>query len=90
MDSQKLDAILHEPCSYHGSACVSKWPQKQSISEHLISKNFLGEHPRPPQALHAYACIHTIRHTCNPPLKNPGYGPKVVPQRGGWAYFQEL
>ena len=44
----------------------------EAISEHLISKNFLGEHaPRPP-----YSCmLMQIRHPCNPPSKNPGYGP---------------
>ena len=47
VDSQKLDAILREPCSYYGSASVSKMASV-AISEHLI---FLGEHaPRPPQS----------------------------------------
>ena len=32
MVGQKLDAILREPCSYYGSASISKWPQKQSQS----------------------------------------------------------
>ena len=32
MDSQKLDAILREPCSYYGSVSVPKWPQKQCQS----------------------------------------------------------
>ena len=32
MDSQKLDAIRSEPCSYYGFASVPKWPQKQSQS----------------------------------------------------------
>ena len=35
--------------SYYGSAFVQKWPHAEETSEHLISKNFLGEHPpRPP------------------------------------------
>ena len=42
MHSQKLDAKLCEPFSYYDSACVPKWPQKQS------QRNFLGKHtPRP-------------------------------------------
>ena len=53
----------------------------EAISEHLIFKNFLGEHPpRPPLVLHAclliFAYIH-IRHPRNPPSKNPGYGPDL-------------
>ena len=32
VDSQKLDAMLREPCSYYSSASVPKWPQKQSQS----------------------------------------------------------
>ena len=32
VDSQKLDVILHEPCSYYGSASVWNWSQKQSQS----------------------------------------------------------
>ena len=45
----------------------------EAISQHLISKNFLGEHaPRPPSLvcfnMHVY--IH-IRHPCNPPCGGP-------------------
>ena len=72
MDSQKLDAILREPCSYYGSVCPKM--ASEAISEHLISKNFLGEHsPRPPQScmlIHAYI---QIRLPHNPPSTNPGY-----------------
>ena len=54
----------------------------EATSEHLVSKNFLGEHPpRPPLVLPAclfiYAYIH-IRHRRNPPSKNPGYGPDHI------------
>ena len=44
----------------------------KAISEHLISKKSLGEHaPRS----HSCACIRVITRPCNPPSKNPGYGP---------------
>ena len=53
----------------------------EAISEHLISKNFLGEHPpRPPSLaslLLTNAYLH-IRHQCNPPSKNPCYGPDLL------------
>ena len=47
----------------------------EAISEHLISKNFLEEYaPRPP-----YSCMHMqIKHPCNPPSTNPGYGPAYI------------
>ena len=32
LDSQKLDTILREPCSYYSSASAPKRPQKQSQS----------------------------------------------------------
>ena len=71
LDSQKLNGILCEPCSYY---CYKMAPE--AIPKHLISKNFLGGAcPQTPLVLHPYACIHATRHPCNPPSKNPGYGP---------------
>ena len=51
MESQKLEAIFCESCSYYGSASVPEMAS-EAISEHLLSKKFLGEH-----ALHTYVCI---------------------------------
>ena len=57
--------------------CFCPKMASQAISEHFISKTFLGDHaPRPPQfcmLMHTY--IH-IRHPCNSPSENPGYGPQ--------------
>ena len=67
MDSPKLDALLYKPCSnsYYGSASLPKWPRKQS----LIS---WGTMPPDPLSLE---CIYIhVRHPCNPPSENPGYG----------------
>ena len=63
---------------------LSKMPP-EAISEHLISKNVLGEHPPGPLVLcaclliymHTYAYIH-IRHRRNPLSKIPGYGPGLA------------
>ena len=44
----------------------------EAISGHIISKNFLGEHaPTPTKS----SMLTQIRRSCNPPSKNPGYGP---------------
>ena len=77
MNSQKFDALLRKPCSY-GSTSVPKMAS-EAISEHLISKTFLGEHAlKPPYScMYMHACIYIpLRHPCNPHSKNPGYGPE--------------
>ena len=70
MDSQKLDTVLHKPCSvycYYGSACPKM--TSEAISEHLISKKFpWGACPQTPLVLLAYTCIH-ITHPRNPLAK---------------------
>ena len=66
VDSQNLDAVFREPCSYYGSASVPKWPRST-----LRASDF--------QTFPGGACPQTplvqIRHLCNPPSKNPGYSP---------------
>ena len=52
--------------------CFCPKMASEAISGHLISKKFPdGACPQTPILLYAYA----IRHSCNPPFKNPGYGP---------------
>ena len=52
--------------------CFCPKMASEAISEHLISKNFLGEHaPRPPQS----CMLMQITDPCNPPSKIPGYTP---------------
>ena len=58
MDSQKLDAILSEPCSYYCSASVPKWPQKQSQSISLVKFSWGSMPPDPPSL--ACLCMHTF------------------------------
>ena len=76
MDNQKL---LREPCSYILRLCFCPKMASEAIPEHLISKNFQGEHaPTPPWScmfMHAYI---QIRHPCNPPSTNPGYGSAYI------------
>ena len=49
----------------------------EAISVHLISTNFLGEHPpRTPLFLMLTHVNMYIRHLCNPLSENLGYGPE--------------
>ena len=57
---------------YYSSASVTKWPQKQSQSIYLLKISWGSMPPDLP----TLAYIH-IRHPCNPPCKNPGYGPAI-------------
>ena len=72
VDSQKLDAILCKPC-IATTALVLSQIASEVISEHLISKIFLGEHASRP--LYSCMLMHTYIQPCNPPSKNPGYRP---------------
>ena len=70
MDSQKLNAILYEPCSYTMALLLSQ----MAISEHETSKHFLrGILPDPPSF--TCLCMHTCTfwHPCNPHSENPSY-----------------
>ena len=58
--SSKLDAILCGPCS----CFCPKWPHKQPQSIYRLLWSAM--------LIHAY--MH-LSHPCNPPSKNPGYGP---------------
>ena len=60
VDSQNFDAIIREPCRAMQLLrfCFCPKMASQAISEHLFSKNFIGEHaPRPPYFL-SCLCIH--------------------------------
>ena len=75
MDTQNWIQYSTSHAAYTATTALLPSPPKiasEAISEHLISKKFLGEHaPRPRYFLHAYTA-----HTHVPPLcKNPGYGP---------------
>ena len=73
MDSQKLNVILREPCSYYSGVLFSGI----GLRSNLRASNFQtfpgGACPQTPLVLHAYS-IHTDTHLI-PPSKNPGYGP---------------
>ena len=83
MDSQKLDAILCEPCSCYGSASAQNGLRSNlRASTCNFSKFPGGASHRPPLVLHGYACIHSTLNSppCNPPSKNPGYRPNSTTQ----------
>ena len=72
VNSQNLDAVLREPCSYYGFASAPKSPQKHSQIIWFPNISWGSMLPDPHTiVLHAYA---QIRHSCNPLSKNLGYG----------------
>ena len=67
-EQPKLNAILRESCST--PTCFCPKMASKTISEH---QKFPGEHaPRPP----TLACLYMHTYQCDPPSKNPGYGPE--------------
>ena len=81
MDSQKLDALLSEPCIFYGYASVPKWPQKQSQSI-KFKKNFWGACPQTPLVIqHA----HGQELCLKPRLHRPYSLSSVAGQIAAWS-----
>ena len=68
-----MQYILREPCIATMALLLSQNGLRSNLRASNFKKNFQGEHA------YACTCIHVhIRHPCNPPSTNPGYGPAIT------------
>ena len=73
-----VDILLCELHSYTIQLCFCPKMASEAISEHLISKKFLGgARPQTPLIMLMHVYIH-FGHPCNPPSRNPSYEPAIV------------